>query len=345
MLRSARGWVFLLLCFLGLAGVNVYFWWQSAVVAKVPKNLRPKHGYQQSALEPTIAPRDLKFENEAIRDKFLKADSAARHMTGLGWTTRAEELYRPERGDRGRIQGYWESPTQVVEITTRSDRQNAGGFELSAQNIPLEGWGASLRYSVSINAKHHHEHFGLWFWSPEIISRSWGRALRSDDCLPLSPGNVAYKSSLNDDKFTYTVSVNSRNISQGEFHRGFRPSAVEFKAYWESAESFRQASLGELSRLEVRGREQIASGEAIETVEYGPYHGDGLPPESRSRPEHPIPDSIKKLLLDTFEIELAKRKQLVEQNYTEMHRVALETFPALREIVVGIDPSSDSDPR
>ena len=79
-------WIFLLLCILGLAGVNGYFWWQSAVVAKVPKNLRPNHGYLQSTLEPTIAPRDLKFENDAIREKFLKADSAARQMARLGWS-------------------------------------------------------------------------------------------------------------------------------------------------------------------------------------------------------------------------------------------------------------------
>jgi hypothetical protein len=113
----------------------------------------------------------------------------------------------------------------------------------------------------------------------------------------------------------------------------YKPSLADIAPYWESPESFRDVALEELDRLETRARDLIGSGEAGALWTLGGPTGADPPMPAGPRAE--ISEKVRAAALEDALSQIAERKQLVEEQFKEMHHATTAAFPPLIEVIGG----------
>ncbi|MEW6265612.1 MAG: hypothetical protein AB1641_21270 [Thermodesulfobacteriota bacterium] len=91
----------------------------------------------------------------------------------------------------------------------------------------------------------------------------------------------------------------------------------------ESPASLRDHGLKKLEALLAKVKETIRSHKVM-TCEFGPYKGDGVPPECRPRPL--TPDEERQALARA-EKDFADQMRLIKERYQELHQALLKAFP------------------
>lgn len=307
----------------------------------------PRQKWQEKFGMPTeIEPAKLTFAVAATREKFLKADRAARKIAGADWARKPGDTYS-YHGWNGGTGGYRQEyaatwalarapaagvgrirPNHKIVLSTElyDEPRQAYGFCLLATWEPKDGWRASLNFYSSDGPLAFVESFSLTFSHAELLPELPAATARS--ALVLGPGAVQFRTARSDDRYRYQVAVSSSPPgAPGPFHR---PQADLIKSYWSSAASFQREVMEELERLRENARREIASGEAFMVKTKGGPTGRDVPMPA---PSDRIPEAIKAAVLEEALAEIETRRKLVQSHYKAMHAAAVAAFPELPEVV------------
>jgi hypothetical protein len=310
-----------------------------------PTPNRPVPPNNSHGLPAEIDPKNVAFAGDGAGERFRKLDAAARKIAGAGWAKRTGGRYPYASwndGSGGYSQTYagtWEmasrekpgipakpNHTVSLHVTLLADR-SAGGFSLHAELTPKAGFGAFVSFTTHEGKNGLFEDFTLTVLHDEFLPK---RAPHFLPGLPLGPGGCWFSASRSDDRYAYFFNVSSRPAGDDGLNR--KPLGKEIARYWASAESFRDAALGELDKLEANARDGIASGAAVRITTKGGPTGADVPmpvlPGSVT-----VPEAMKAAVLKDAIAEVERRRKLVKEHYKDMYAAATTAFPGLGEIL------------
>ncbi len=290
--------------------------------------------------------RKITFGPAGVGEKFQKLDAVARKVAGPNWAVRTGDVYpcaSHNFGSDGYSQSYtgtWEMATRQkpgipakpnhsisLNVTLRAESKSADGFNLRAELTPKTGFGVFVSFTTNEGKNGLFEVFTLTVLHDELLPPRGPHLLAG---LPLGPGGCWLAASRTDDRFAYLFQVTSRPA--GDDGSGRKPLGKEIARYWASADSFKEAALEELDRLEANTKDGVASGKAVKiTTKGGPTGADvPMPVDAKSVG---VPEAMKAAVLKEMLAEIEGRKELVREHFKDMHAAAVAAFPDLGEIL------------
>jgi len=280
----------------------------------------------------SVKPAELTFQDPAVGEQMVRFDVAARKLADDTWTKHADAEYPYLDWNSGsggylhRYQAVWKSTGQNVAISTDlyNKPRAAYGFELSAMYILPSGWKADLGYGLSNGKNGSWQSFNLAFFHPQL----WPAV--SEEPTPglvVGPFGPSFAARRKDEQFDYRFLVHSREgiatLKNDDIAR-----------YLTSADSFRQAALDELNRLEDQVRVRIQDESGFEIWTHG---GSGAEPPQPAAVNpargDKLPAAIKQSVLDQAIEDIGRRKKQVEEHHVEFHEATVAAFPPLLELL------------
>lgn len=314
--------------------------------ASVPADQSELREWQKKFGMPiAIGPEEFPFTVSETRESFLKAHRAAHRIAGAGWSTPLSDQYRYaywNSGTSGYRQNYaatWKSvgeaatgldskrPKHTITISTElyDKPRSTYHFSLHAVWESELGWGASINFYRGDGPINAVDSFSIGLFHPVLQPRY--RAGKPASPLVLGAGRANFNTTRRDDEYLYEVDISSRPLDP----KRPLPQSESIQQYWSSPESFREAALEELNRLEENVRRQIASSTAFEVKTKGGPTGADVP---MPVPNNLVPDAVKQSVLDEALAEIETRRKLIQANYEAMHAATLAAFPELPTIVL-----------
>jgi hypothetical protein len=286
-----------------------------------------------------IDPQQVTFTDPAMQTAFRELDAAARRLAGPDWVVRNPGTYAsrdPE--DRWRLApsyAAWWSLRPVpdgaydpnprpkhqvkIEVNVRPDGV-ADSFSVVADREPEAGWGAWVTYARYPDAAGPLGGLGFTVFHPEHRPRPHP----GSDRMRFGGGGLEVSVFRPDDRFNYALTASSDPPADPA---GRRPPVHALRAYWRSAESFRDAALADLDRLDANLRDPARRW--LRTTAKHPRRAADAKEAERTRP----PDPIRAALLEEALAEVEGRRRLVREHFKDMHAAAVAAFPELADIL------------